>query len=227
MEDNKKNKKIPRHIGLVISGNGHWAKERNLPKREGHLKAYEKIEASSVWFFSRGVKELSYFMFSSKDWSREREEVNCIMKLLREKIEKDLANIGDRGYRIVFSGKIDQLPGDLPASCKELEFATKTRKNGIINLCINYDGRQEIVDAVKRMIKAGIDIDQIHEGIFRKYLYRKDFGDLDFIVNMSGKKENSGFLMWQSTGAQIIFLKKFWPDFEEIDAEMIVNQYDE
>jgi undecaprenyl diphosphate synthase len=149
------------------------------------------------------------------------------MKLLKEKIENELADIGDRSYRIVFSGRINELPGDLPTACKELEFLTKMRKGGIINLCINYNGRQEIVDATKRMIRAGIDIDQIHEGMFRKYLYRKDLGDLDIVVNTSGRKNNSGFLMWQSVGAKNIFLKKYWPDFEERDVEMIINYYNE
>jgi undecaprenyl diphosphate synthase len=225
--ENKNIKKIPRHIGLIVSGNGYWAKERNLPKQEGHLRAYEAIKTSSEWFFSRGVKELSYFMFSSKDWNRNQEELNYIMKLLKEKIENELADIGDRSYRIVFSGRINELPGDLPTACKELEFLTKMRKGGIINLCINYNGRQEIVDATKRMIRAGIDIDQIHEGMFRKYLYRKDLGDLDIVVNTSGRKNNSGFLMWQSVGAKNIFLKKYWPDFEERDVEMIINYYNE
>lgn len=225
MEKINKKLNIPTHIGITMEGNRRWAKERNLPNIEGYVKAYELIKKSPEWFFSLGVEELSFYFFSCEDWKRNQEEVNFIMKLLKKGVDEEFGEIGERGYRIVFSGRIDELPGDLPDSCRALETKTKMRGKGTINICVNYGGRQEITDAFKNMMAAEIDLSQIHEGMIKKYLYQSNFSDLDLLIRTGGENNLSNFLLWQSVDAKLVSLKKFWPEFEKRDAELLIEKF--
>ena len=224
MEKDNKKLNVPMHIAITMEGNRRWAKERNLPNLEGYLKGYELIKKSPEWFFSLGVEELSFYLFSCDDWNRNQEEVNFIMKLLKKGVDEEFSEIGERGYRIVFSGRIDELPGDLPDACRALELKTKTRVNGTINLCVNYDGRQEIVDAFKRMVAGKIDKSQIHKGMIKKYLYQSNFSNVEILIRTGGEDKVSDFLLWQSVDSRLVILKKFWPEFEKRDAELIIEK---
>lgn len=213
------------HVAIIADGNRRWAKERNLPIFEGHLKGYKKIRLVSEWFNNLGVKTVSFYTFSTENWARSQDEVNYLMKLAKKGIEEDFEEMKIKGYRIVFSGRIDELPGDLPELCSKVVMESKGNTKGTINLCFNYGGRAEIIDAMKKMIKNNIEPDQIHEGIIRKYLYNGNLPDPDIIVRTSGEQRLSNFLMWQSAYSELFFLQKYWPDFEKSDAEKIVEEY--
>ena len=217
--------KLPLHVGIIIDGNRRWARERNLPTLEGHLKGYEKMRQVPAWFFSRGVQILSVFAFSTENWNRSREEVNYLMKLLQQAIKEELEATAKKGYRILISGRLEELPGDLPQLCQQIMEKTKTAKSGSLNICLNYGGRAEIVDAVKKMIKNKIEPEQVHEGMIRKYLYNGELPDLDLIVRTSGEQRLSGFMLWFSTYSELMFIKKYWPDFEETDVDLILKEY--
>ncbi|MDP2708907.1 MAG: polyprenyl diphosphate synthase [bacterium] len=224
----QKNKNIPAHVGIIMDGNRRWAGERNLPAFEGHSKGYEKMKLAPAWFFSRGVKILSFYAFSTENWNRQQVEVNYLMKLLEQAVEANLKELAAKnGYKILISGRIDELPGDLPLKCAELMARTKDNRNGIINICLNYGGRAEIVDAVRKMFKNKVELEQVHEGMIKKYLYQPDLADPDIIVRTSGEHRLSGFLLWQSDYSELFFIKKYWPDFEEIDADLILKEYEE
>jgi len=225
MED--KIKKIPIHVGLIMDGNRRWAKERNLPTIEGHRRGYEVMINLPEWFFSLGVEIVSVYAFSTENWSRSREEVNYLMKLLKNALTKDFEAFNERNIRLLITGRIEELPGDLPEVCREAVEKTKTNTKGILNICINYGGRAELVDAIKKMVKNNIGVDQVHEGMIKKYLYQKDLIDPDIIVRTSGEKRLSGFQLWQSNYSELMFIEKYWPDFEKIDAQIIVNEYAE
>jgi undecaprenyl diphosphate synthase len=220
-----KERKAPEHIGIIMDGNRRWARERNLPTLEGHFKGYEKVKQAPDWFFARGVKILSVFAFSTENWNRSPDEVNYLMKLLKQAIIEETEMAVEKGYRVYVSGRLDELPGDLPEACQELMDKTKTGTNGIVNICLNYGGRAEIVDAVRKIIKNQIKLEQVHEGMVRKYLYRGELGDPDIIVRTSGEMRLSGFILWQSAYSELLFLKKYWPDFEESDVEIILDEY--
>ena len=221
-----KKQNIPAHIGIIMDGNRRWAKERNLPTFEGHQKGYEKMKSAPEWFFSRGVKVVSFFAFSSENWHRQQNEVNYLMKLLRNAVENNLKEQAKKqGFRVVISGRLEELPGDLPAKCQEIIAETKANRTGIINICLNYSGRLEIVDAVRKMIKNKVELEQVHEGMIRKYLYTGNLRDPDIIVRTSGEQRLSGFLTWQSVYSELFFMKKYWPDFEELDADIIIREY--
>jgi len=215
---------IPTHVGLIMDGNRRWAKENNLTSLDGHLKGYGALKNVVDWFFARGVKTLSFFAFSTENWKRSEEEVGYLMKLIKKAIIEELCKLG-KGYRIVVSGRINELPDDLPKLCREVMEKTKDNTNGTINVCLNYGGRAEIIDAAKKMIDAGLKPGEITEENFSKYLYHPDLPELDLIVRTSGEQHLSGFLLWESAYSEIIFLKKYWPDFSEQDVEDVLTEY--
>jgi len=222
------NNKIPVHVGIIIDGNRRWARERNLPTFEGHRQGYEKVKQAPEWFFSRGVKILSFFVFSTENWNRAQDEVNYLMKLLEQAVENNLRELAKKNsYKILISGRLEELPGDLPAKCLEIITETKSNQRGIINVCLNYGGRPEIVDAVRKLIKNKVEVEQVHEGMIKKYLYQADLPDPDIIVRTSGEQRLSGFLTWQSVYSELFFIKKYWPDFEEGDVDIILKEYSE
>jgi undecaprenyl diphosphate synthase len=222
----KKNEKTtPSHIGIIMDGNRRWAKERNLPSYEGHLKGYEILKKAPDWFFKRGIKILSVYAFSTENWSRAQDEVNFLMKLLKRGIEEETEEAIKKNYRILFSGRISELPGDLPESCQDVINRTKAGQKGTLNICLNYGGRSEIMDAIKKIIKNGIEVEQVHEGIVRKYLYNGELSDPDMIVRTSGEERISGFLLWQASYSEFFFMKKHWPEFEETDVDIVLNEF--
>ncbi len=223
--DKEDKKIIPAHVGIIMDGNRRWAKERNLPTIEGHAKGYEKMKLVGDWFFSKGVKILSVYAFSTENWNRSRDEVNYLMKLLKRALKDDFEEFNSRGYRLLISGRTEELPGDLPEICQEAINNTEKNTKGILNICINYGGRAELIDALKKIINKQVSVDQIHEGMIRKYLYQADLPDPDIIVRTSGEERISGFQLWQSAYSEFLFLKKYWPDFEKSDAEIIINEY--
>jgi len=222
--NNKESRIIPEHLAFIMDGNRHWARERNLPIFDGHKQGFGKISKAAEWFFSRGVRILSVFAFSTDKWDSAQEEVNYLMKLLKETIEREIENAIVGNYRLIISGRTEELPGDLPHLCSEAVIKTNSGNKGILNICLNYSGRQEIVDAVKKIMKNSVELEQVHEGMIRKYLYN-DLPDPNVIVRTSGEKKTSGFLLWGSIESELIFLEKYWPDFEEVDADTVINEY--
>ena len=226
MTDKKIPQNLPTHVGIIMDGNRRWARERNLPTFEGHLKGYEKMKQSPAWFFSRGVKILSFYAFSTENWNRAQDEVNYLMKLLQNSIESGLLEMAKKNSnKILVSGRLEELPGDLPAKCLEIMAETKNFNKGIINICLNYGGRAELVDAVRKMVKNKVELEQIHDGMVKKYLYQGDLPDPDLIIRTSGEQRLSGFLMWQAAYSELLFMKKYWPDFEESDVEVVLREY--
>ncbi len=223
MENNKKN--IPTHVGVIPDGNRRWSMERNLSNLEGHEKGYEKLRRSVDWFFSRGVSVVSIYVFSTENWNREKDEINYLMKLLRKAIKEETNRAIEKNFRIIFSGRVEELPGDLPEACIEAVSKTKGGTGGTLNLCLNYGGRTEIVDAVRKMIKNKIEPKQVHEGMIRKYLYNGNLPDPDIIVRTSGENRISGFQLWEGAYSELMFLNKYWPDFEESDVDLIIEEF--
>jgi undecaprenyl diphosphate synthase len=222
---NKETKKIPKHVGIIMDGNRRWAKERNLPTLEGHRKGYEIMRQMPDWFFSKGVEVISVYAFSTENWNRKQDEVNYLMKLLSQAFSENLEDMNKRGYRLLISGRVSELPGDLPNICQEAIDKTKNNSRGILNICLNYGGRAEIVDAIKLMVSKGVEAEQVHEGMIKKYLYQPELPDPDIVVRTSGEKRISGFLLWESSYSEFLFIKKYWPDFEHADADLILEEY--
>jgi len=224
-ESNKNN--TPKHLAFIMDGNRRWARERNLPTIEGHLRGYEVMIKLPEWFLSQGVETVSFYAFSTENWNRSQEEVNYLMKLLKKALTNNLDKLIEKGYRIFLSGRLEELPGDLPQICHDAMAKSINNTSGNINICLNYGGRAEIVDAFKKIISHNIEAGQIHEGMIKKYLYNNDLPDPDMIIRTSGEQRLSGFLLWQSAYSELFFIKKYWPEMEKGDVEVILNEYAE
>lgn len=226
MENTKPKKQSPlKHVALIMDGNRRWAKERNLPTIEGHRRGYNIMKEAPGWFFDQGVEIVSVYAFSTENWTRSRDEVNYLMQLIKTALTEDFEEFNEKGIRLLISGRIDELPGDLPEVCLTAIEKTKNNSTGTLNICLNYGGRAEIVDAIKKMIKNNISVEQVHEGMIRKYLYQADLPDPDMIVRTSGEKRLSGFQLWESSYSELMFIEKYWPDIERLDTEIIVEEF--
>lgn len=223
----KEIKIIPGHVAITMDGSEEWAAERNLPRIEGYAKGFSKLKIAPAWFFEKGVSVLSVFAFSAEYWNKDQKEVNFLMKLIKKTLKDDLDIFKQAGFRIMLSGRIDELPGDLSEICRLAVNGTKEYKKGILNICLNYSGRAEIVDSIKKILKNKLEPEQIHEGIVRKYLYNSELSDPDLMVRTSGKQKYSDFLLWEAANCELILSDNFWPDFEKIDVEKVLYLYDE
>jgi len=224
-EYNMDTKNIPNHVGLIMDGNRRWAKANNKTGLEGHYRGYEKLTNCADWFFSRGVKFLSVFAFSTENWDRAKEEVDYLMQLLARAVREQSGVAVKKGYRLLISGRIDELPRQLPVACREAMEKTKNGKNGTLNICLNYGGRAEIADAVKKMIQDGVSVSEITEAKIGEYIYNFEIPDLDITVRTSGEQRLSGFMLWRASYSEFLFLQKHWPDFDESDVEFILEEY--
>jgi len=207
---------IPQHIAIVMDGNGRWAKERGLPRTAGH-QAGEKvlfdIVEAAIGF---GVKEISAYAFSTENWKRSPEEVKFLMGYSREMLRTRRVRLNEMGVKINWLGRPQKLWKSVISELEEAEDLTKKNKKLILNMCVNYGGRAEIVDAateLARDVKRGkIKPDSITEKTLEKYLYSPKMRDVDMFLRSSGEQRTSNFLPWQSSYAEFVFMDVLWPD---------------
>ena len=207
---------IPQHIAIVMDGNGRWAKERGLPRTAGH-QAGEKVLFDIVEAAIKfGVKEISAYAFSTENWKRSPEEVKFLMGYSREMLRTRRDRLNEMGVRINWLGRPQRLWKSVIAELEEAERLTKKNKKLTLNMCVNYGGRAEIVDAateLARDVKRGkVKVDSISEKTLEKYLYSPVMRDVDMFLRSSGEQRTSNFLPWQSSYAEFVFMDVLWPD---------------
>jgi undecaprenyl diphosphate synthase len=217
---------IPKHIGFIVDGNRRWARQYFLPVNYGHEKGYEKVKKVMEWCLAKGVKVLSFFIFSTENWQRSKKEVAHLMSLIKNLFQEDLQYLMDRDVKLCISGWINdpRLEPEIRKIAIIAQEKTKNNKRGIVNLAFNYGGRLEIIHAFKNMIKDGIKVSQVNEEIISQYLWTQALPDPDLIVRTS-EKRLSGFLLWQSAYAELCFLDKYWPSITEKDINKLLEDY--
>ncbi len=221
-----KSSKVPEHVAIILDGNRRWAKEKGMSSVKGHYKGKEVASDITEKFFDRGVKVVSLYVFSSENWNRKKEEVNYLMDLLKKTIEKEIKRLPEKQCRVLVSGRLKELPGDLPEKCRQLMEESKDYTKGVVNFCLNYGGRKELVDAFKKMINDEVSPEEVSERTVSQYLYNADeIKDPDVIVRTSGERRLSGFQLWRSAYSELIFLEKYWPDFSEDDVDYVISEY--
>ena len=178
--------KIPTHVGIILDGNGRWATSRNLPRSAGHKAGYENLRKLIKHVFNRGIKVLSIYAFSTENFARDKEEVDYLMNIFVKAFSLEKNKIMKNNIKVVFSGRDNPLPKNVIETRNKLEELTKNNTGGLLNICLNYGGRSEIIDACKKIIKDNIDIENIDEELFSKYLY-KDLPPIDFMIRTSGE----------------------------------------
>jgi undecaprenyl diphosphate synthase len=216
---------VPRHVAVIMDGNGRWAKGRGLSRQSGHRAGAENIRRVLRAFAERDVKYLTLFAFSTENWSRPRAEVNALLRLAGRFIDRELAALHENGVRLIHIGSLDGLSTELAR--RVLEAQELTKNNTGITLCIafSYGGRAEIVEAVKRMIAEGVDPTQVDEATFSTYLTTQGVPDPDLIIRTAGELRLSNFLIWQAAYAEFYSTPAFWPDFDEGEVERALQAY--
>ena len=218
------NLKIPNHVAIIVDGNGRWAKERGLPRLKGHDAGYENLKTLGKYILSKGVNVLSLYVFSTENFKRENEEVNHLMDLFILMYKRDFKFFMDNNIKVVFSGRDKPLPKKVIDARNKLEEKTSNNTGGILNICLNYGGRAEIVDACKKIINDNVDADKVDEELFSKYLY-KELPDVDFMIRTSGECRLSNFLLWQNSYAEFCFVDKKFPEFTSDDFDLTIVDY--
>lgn len=222
---------LPRHIAIIMDGNGRWAKKRGMPRTFGHKKGAENVVKITRAMKESGVKYLTLYAFSTENWQRSKDEVDALMQLLNEYLDKELKEIMDNNVRIVFIGERYMLSDSIQAKMTFLE--KESEKNTDLTLCIalSYGSRQEILSAVKKIaakVKEGsMDISQITQDVFSEELYTKEIPDPDVLIRTSGEQRISNYLLWQSAYTELFFTNTLWPDFGKDELWDIINKFNQ
>ena len=210
--------KIPHHVAIVMDGNGRWAQKKGLPRTAGHEAGEAALFDVVQGAIQIGVKELSAYAFSTENWRRSPEEVKFLMGFNRDVLRRRRDEMNDLGVRVRWVGRPQKLWGSVISELQEAEELTKKNKVLTLNMCVNYGGRSELVDAVqavatqvaKRKLKPG----QITEKLISKHLYNPKMSDVDLFLRSSGEQRTSNFLPWQSVYAEFVFMDVLWPDVD-------------
>jgi undecaprenyl diphosphate synthase len=215
-------KKELHHLGIILDGNRRWAKEKGLPTFKGHRVGLEKIKDVVKWCRQKGLKILTLFVFSTENWNRPKEEVNYLMELTKEAVESNFNEFSKQGIRIRVIGDRKRLPPATQETIRKIEKETEKNKEMILNFALSYGGRGEIVQAVKKIIKNNVPVDEITEDLISKNLWASD---LDMIIRTGKEQRISNFLIWQAAYSELYFLKKYWPDFNKEDLNKVLLDY--
>ena len=216
------NIKIPNHVAIIVDGNGRWAKEKGLPRSKGHDAGFDNLMNLTKYIFSCGVKVLSLYCFSTENFKRGEDEVNHLMNIFTRMCKSQVKTFNKNNIKVVFSGRDEPLSKEVIKARNEMIDSTSNNTGGTLNICMNYGGRAEIVDACKRIINDSIDVNNVDEEMFSNYMYNK-LPDVDFMIRTSGELRLSNFLLWQNSYAEFYFPKTYFPDFnvKEFDKALI------
>jgi undecaprenyl diphosphate synthase len=222
-------RRLPAHIAIIMDGNGRWAKKRGLPRVAGHRVAMESVRAMVETCREAGVPYLTLYTFSSENWRSPRAEVSFLMRLLVTYLRREVRELHREGVRITAIGRLDELP---KIARQELDRAMeKTRKNNglILTLAVNYGGRNEILDAARKLaedVKRGrVRAKEVDEKIFSNYLYHSTAPDPDLVIRTSGECRVSNFLLWQAAYSELYFTPVLWPDFRKPQLLAAIREY--
>lgn len=204
-------RKLPVHIAIIMDGNGRWAKKRALPRTAGHVAGSENFKTIARYCNKIGIKYLTVYAFSTENWKRPQGEVDAIMNLLRDYL-KDSVNFKSENIKLQFIGNLAALPEDIIALMENAENESKDATGLVVNMAVNYGGRDEIVAAVKEIISSGEA--EITEELISEKLYTRGIPDPDLIIRPSGEYRLSNFLIWQCAYSEFWFSNVLWPDFK-------------
>jgi len=214
---------IPNHIAFIVDGNGRWAKKRGLSRNIGHKFGVEAVKNIINACLEFKVKVASFFIFSTENWKRPKEEREGIFKLLRDYLSSDLNYYIDKGFKLVVSGTKENLPDDIVKKLDEAIEKTKNNSALIVNLCLNYGGRFEIINSVNNILKDKLE--SVDEQTFKSYLYTKDLPDPDLIIRTSGEQRLSNYMLFQCAYSELYFTKTLWPDFNKRHLLKAIKDY--
>ena len=214
---------IPTHVAIIMDGNGRWARARGLGRLEGHEAGTENIRTILRRAAERGVRYLTFWAFSTENWRRPEDEVSGLMAILGRALISETEELHRQGAQLRHIGDLSALDPDLQAAVNHAMALTARNDRIVLTIAFNYGGRQELLQAVQRMLADGIDPEAVTEDLFASYLYMPDLPDADLIIRTSGEYRLSNFLLWQGAYSELYFSPKFWPDFssDDFDAALL------
>lgn len=224
LKKDKVERVLPKHIAIIMDGNGRWAKKRSLPRTAGHVAGAKTFKNIARYCNKIGLEYLTVYAFSTENWRRPADEVKGIMNLLRDYL-KDAENFKDENIRVKFIGNLEPLDEDIKELIKKDEDGSKDATGLNLNIAINYGGRDEITRAVREIVKKGISPDDITENTISDFLYTANMPDPDFIIRPSGEYRLSNYLIWQSAYAEYWFSDVLWPDFTPKHLERAIEDF--
>ena len=216
---------LPQHVAIIMDGNGRWAKQRGLPRFAGHKAGTDNVHHVVERFNDYQVKYLTLYAFSTENWRRPDEEVNGLLRILAEMIDRETQALHKKNVRLFHLGRVESLPKDLQAKVHNAIELTKDNTGITLSIAFDYGGRAEILDAIRRIIKDGIPAEQITESLFSKYLYTPNVPEPDLIIRTAGEMRLSNFLIWQAAYSEFYITPTLWPDFGDADIEKALVAY--
>lgn len=217
--------KVPTHIAIIMDGNGRWAISRGLPRLAGHRAGTENLRRVIEACIEFKIKYLTLYAFSTENWGRPQEEVQGLLRILEDVIDRELQQLSDQGVQLRHIGRLDQLTPHLRDKVHQAVEFTRANDRLVLNVAFNYGGRDEIVCAIKGMLQDGVKVDDINEALVSKYLYTVGVPDPDLIVRTSGELRGSNFLIWQGAYSEWYFTSTYWPDFDKEELRKAVIEF--
>lgn len=218
------NAKLPEHVGIVMDGNGRWAKKKHLPRVIGHQSGVKAVERIIDAAREIGIRYLSLYAFSTENWKRAKSEVHGLMGLFRYYLRGKIGQMHKRGARVRFAGRLGAIPADIQEIMSGAEELTKNNTAIDVIFCVNYGGRQEILDAVERIVREGSD-GPISEEVFRRYTYLPDIPYPDLLIRTGGELRMSNFWVWGGAYSEYYFSDTYWPDFNRQELEKALESF--
>jgi len=215
---------VPRHIGIIMDGNGRWAKNRGLPRTAGHIQGAKTFKKCVGYCRDMGVECVTFYAFSTENWKRPKAEVDAIMKLFSQYLD-DAMKMTEEDAKFVFLGDPEPLSDELKKKIRIVTDASAENKGIVCCIAINYGGRDDIVHAVRSIMNDNISADEVDEALISERLYTKNLPEVDLIIRPSGEQRLSNFLIWQAAYAEYVFMDVLWPDFSKSDLEEAVAEY--
>ena len=216
---------VPRHVAIIMDGNGRWAAQRGLPRLEGHRAGVDNIHAVLEALGAHGTQYVTIYAFSTENWNRPPEEVDGLMSILQETIEQETAALHRKGVRILHLGRKDRLSPELQQSVAYAQDLTRKNQAITLSVAFDYGGRAEILEAVRRILREGVPLDELTEDLFTDYLYTAGLPDPDLIIRTGGEIRVSNFLLWQSAYSEYYSTSTPWPDLGEDDIAAAIESF--
>lgn len=220
---------LPKHVGIIMDGNGRWAKKRKLPRSAGHIAGASNFRKITKYCSKIGIKFLTVYAFSTENWKRPQEEVNALMKLFKEYLEESLRDFKDENIKVIFLGDRSAFPDDIFNLIEKVEEESSGKTGMTLCIAMNYGGRDEIIRSCKilaQRVKNGeISLNDISEKVFSDTLYTKGIPDPDLIIRPSGEYRTSNFLLWQSAYSEYVIMNVLWPDFKPKNLDEALEEY--
>ncbi len=216
---------VPHHLGIIMDGNGRWAKGRGMPRVAGHQAGVDNLRRILEHCVRREVKVLSIYAFSTENWGRPQEEVSGLMRLLGLAIQRQLNDLNKNGVRILHSGRMEGINPQLQKQILNALEVTRNNERITLNVAFNYGGRAEIVDAVRHLIQDGVRPEDLSEKLLSSYLYTANLPDPDLVIRTGGEWRLSNFLIWQAAYAEYYTTPTYWPDFDEAELDKALIEY--